>query len=85
MCETRIAGVVQLKKKQGEGPRIERIVQTGGGGVGAAIFVYIVLRNSQQSPNGEPKVSHVYAKHQLFLFELIGCAGEKGFCKRQIF
>ena len=47
-------------------PRIEHILQFIMK-KGAAIFVYIVLPNSQQSQNfgnpGEPKVSHVYAKH----------------------
>ena len=66
MCEPRIAGIVQFKKKWGGRDQELNVLYTGG--MGAAIFVYIVLPSSQQSPNGEPKVSHVYAKHQLFLF-----------------
>ena len=56
-------------KKGGRDQQLNVVYKRGDG---AAIFVYIVLPNSQQSPNGEPKVSHVHAKHQLFLFVCLG-------------
>ena len=67
--------VLYNRKKTGWGsgssgcePRIENIVQFIMK-KGAALFVYIVLPNLQQSHNfgspGEPKVAHVYAKHTL--------------------